>query len=35
VPSSNLISQVSLASAMKQTNLLGDREDLQKLTTLQ
>lgn len=30
-----LVSQVSLATAMKQTNLLGEQEDLQKLTTLQ
>lgn len=32
---SSLISQVSLATTMKQTNLLGEPEDLQKLTSLQ
>jgi uncharacterized protein YhdP len=31
----NLVSQVSLATTLKQTNLLGEQEDLQKLTTLQ
>lgn len=30
-----LLSQVSLATTMKQTNLLGEQEDLQKLTSLQ
>ncbi|KAG0588911.1 hypothetical protein M758_2G231600 [Ceratodon purpureus] len=30
-----LVSQVSLATAMKQTNFMGEQEDLQKLTTLQ
>lgn len=30
-----LMSQVSLATSLKQTNLLGGQEDLQKLTTLQ
>jgi len=30
-----LVSQVSLATTLKQTNLLGEQEDLQKLTTLQ
>lgn len=30
-----LVSQVSLATAMKQTNFLGEPQDLQKLTTLQ
>lgn len=30
-----LISQVSLATTLKQTNLLGEQEDGQKLTTLQ
>jgi hypothetical protein len=29
------VSQVSLATTLKQTNLLGEQEDLQKLTTLQ
>ncbi|KAG0625158.1 hypothetical protein M758_2G032100 [Ceratodon purpureus] len=32
---STLVSQVSLATTLKQTNLLGEQEDLQKLTTLQ
>jgi len=32
---STLQSQVSLATTMKQTNLLGEQEDLQKLTSLQ
>lgn len=32
---STLLSQVSLATTMKQTNLLGEKEDLQKLTSLQ
>jgi len=32
---STLLSQVSLATTMKQTNLLGEEEDLQKLTSLQ
>lgn len=32
---STLLSQVSLATTMKQTNLLGEQEDLQKLTSLQ
>ena len=30
-----LVSQVSLATTMKQTNFVGEQEDLQKLTTLQ
>lgn len=30
-----LVSQVSLATKLKHTNLLGEQEDLQKLTTLQ
>ncbi len=30
-----LVSQVSLATTLKQTNLLGEQEDFQKLTTLQ
>lgn len=30
-----LVSQVSLATTMKQTNFMGEKEDLQKLTTLQ
>jgi hypothetical protein len=32
---STLLSQVSLATTMKQTNLLGEKEDFQKLTSLQ
>jgi hypothetical protein len=32
---SQLVSQVSLATSLKQTNLLGEKEDIQKLTTIQ
>lgn len=35
VAPTTLVSQVSLATTLKQTNLLGEQEDLQKLTTLQ
>jgi len=35
VGGSGLMSQVSLATSLKQTNVFGQKEDLQKLTTLQ
>lgn len=35
VGGSLLMSQVSLATSLKQTNVFGQKEDLQKLTTLQ